>query len=143
MNKKYTKSIQKLTKKANFSVIFFLKMCYLTKFDFPTLYGHYVHAMSWCLFDGESDIDGEDAEDNLVESDEDDNDMMPEKPQKPVSLNDCFKSLETIRDFYQSHGGDESVFNSVKNLEKVSFKSSSHKPQAVQSNWILQEMNCI
>ena len=48
--------------------------------------------------------------------------MMPEKPQKPVSLNDCFKSLETIRDFYQSHGGDESVFNSVKNLEKVSFR---------------------
>ena len=99
-------------------------MCYLTKFDFPTLYGHYVHAMSRCLFDGESDIDGEDAEDNLVESDEDDNDMMPEKPQKPVSLNDCFKSLETIRDFYQSHGGDESVFNSVKNLEKVSLALS-------------------
>ena len=50
--------------------------------------------------------------------------MMPEKPQKPVSLNDCFKSLETIRDFYQSHGGDESVFNSVKNLEKVSLALS-------------------
>ena len=126
-----------MTKKANFSVIFFLlKMCYLTKFDFPTLYGHYVHAMSRSQnmteenfaaqidFDGESDIDGEDAEDNLVESDEDDNDMMPEKPQKPVSLNDCFKSLETIRDFYQSHGGDESVFNSVKNLEKVSLALS-------------------
>ena len=36
--------------------------------------------------DGESDIDGEDAEDNLGESDEDDNDMMPEKPQNQFLL---------------------------------------------------------
>ena len=61
--------------------------------------------------------------------------MMPEKPQKPVSLNDCFKSLETIRDFYQYHGGDENVFNSVKNLEKVSLalslQATSHKQSKV------------
>ena len=97
--------------------------------------------------DGESDIDGEDAEDNLGESDEDDNDMMPEKPQKPVSLNDCFKSLETIRDFYQSHGGDESVFNSVKNLEKVSLalslQATSHKQSKVTEffkKWIVSSL---
>ena len=50
--------------------------------------------------------------------------MEPEKPEEPVSLNDCIKSLETIRDFFQCHGSDETVFNAVKHLEKVSLALS-------------------
>ena len=94
MNKKYTKSIQKLTKKANFLVIFFWKC--VTELN--SIFRLFTDTMSTlCLgqlfmpshsnhVDGESDIDGEDAEDNLVESDEDDNDMMPEKPQNQFLL---------------------------------------------------------
>lgn len=64
-------------------------------------------------FDGESDIDGEDADDHVVENDDDD-DMVLDKPQQPVSLNDCLKSLETLRDFFHSHGGDENVLSLFK-----------------------------
>ena len=70
-------------------------------------------------YEGESDIDG-DSNDEHVD-DEDDIDMEPEEP---VSLNDCIKSLATVRDFFQCHGSDETVFNAVKHLEKVSLALS-------------------
>ena len=73
-------------------------------------------------YEGESDIDGD--SDDEHEHVDDDIDMEPEKPEEPVSLNDCIKSLETVRDFFQCHGSDETVFNAVKHLEKVSLALS-------------------
>ena len=72
-------------------------------------------------YEGESDIDGDSNDEHEHVDDEDDIDMDPEEP---VSLNDCIKSLATVRDFFQCHGSDEPVFNAVKYLEKVSLALS-------------------
>ena len=87
-------------------------------------------------YEGESDIDGDSNDEHEHVDDEDDIDMDPEEP---VSLNDCIKSLATVRDFFQCHGSDEPVFNAVKHLEKVSLALSIQA--ASQNNRFLQKMN--
>ena len=87
-------------------------------------------------YEGESDIDGDSNDEHEHVDDEDDIDIEPEEP---VSLNDCIKSLATVRDFFQCHGSDEPVFNAVKHLEKVSLALSIQA--ASQNNRFLQKMN--
>ena len=61
--------------------------------------------------------------------------LLEQQPQnKPViSLNHCLKNLQEIRDFYQTHGAEENVFNSIGNLEKVSLALSLQAKNSHQS----------
>ena len=67
------------------------------------------------------------------ENDPDPQDEVEDPVEQPASLNDCLKSLDVVRSFFQSNGGDESVFNSIENLEGVSLALSLQANNKQQS----------